>query len=68
MKIVPVTLEPCSCGHPPADHLIAADGSGPHIYQCEAWAAPDRLCDCEQFTPQSAYDPEIDEELPWRAA
>jgi hypothetical protein len=61
----PVTLETCSCGHAPAEHVIAADSSGPHIYECEAWIAPERLCDCRQFSP---HDPQIDDELPWKAA
>ena len=58
-------LETCSCGHPPAEHLIAVDSRGPHIHQCEAWVSPDRLCECRQFSP---HDPAIDDDLPWRAA
>ena len=58
-----MTLQPCSCGHPPAEHLIAADSGGPQIYQCEAWVAPDRVCGCLQFSPQPACDPDVDEDL-----
>jgi hypothetical protein len=57
-------LDRCSCGHLPAEHSMAADTNGPGIYHCEA-SAWGRTCGCEQY---SAYDPEIDEELPWRAA
>jgi hypothetical protein len=62
-----VTLDSCTCGHLPAEHLIAADSRGPHIYHCEARISSDRVCDCRQFAPP-AHDPEIDGELPWRAA
>jgi hypothetical protein len=54
----------CSCGHLPAEHSIAADTSGPGIYHCEA-SSSGASCGCEQY---SAYDPAIDDELPWRAA
>jgi hypothetical protein len=58
-------LERCSCGHLPAEHLMAADTAGPGIYHCEASSSPDGICGCRQY---SAYDPEIDAELPWKAA
>jgi hypothetical protein len=63
-----VTLKTCECGHLPAEHLIAADSSGPYVYQCEAWISPERLCGCRHFSPPPALDPDVDAELPWRAA
>jgi hypothetical protein len=58
-------LERCSCGHLPAEHLMAADTTGPGIYHCEASTSRGPICGCKQY---SAYDPEIDKELPWKAA
>jgi hypothetical protein len=58
-------LERCGCGHLPAEHLMAADTSGPGIYYCEASTSRGRVCACKKY---SAWDPEIDAELPWRAA
>jgi hypothetical protein len=65
--------ERCSCGHLPAEHLMAVGSNGPGIYQCEASISRDRTCGCGQYAPPPAdpqleYDLEIDEELPWRAA
>jgi hypothetical protein len=63
-------LEPCSCGHWPAEHLIAADSTGPGIYHCEASISAGGICGCGEYSPRlpEPDDPEIDEELPWRAA
>jgi hypothetical protein len=58
-------IERCACGHLPVEHLMAADTSGPGIYHCEASTSRGRTCSCSRY---SAYDPEIDAELPWRAA
>jgi hypothetical protein len=44
---------------------MAADTTGPGIYHCEASTSWGPVCRCEHY---SAYDPEIDDELPWRAA
>jgi hypothetical protein len=69
-----VMLERCSCGHVPTEHLIAADSTGPGIYHCEASISLGRICGCAEYSPRladdrrAADDPEIDEELPWRAA
>jgi hypothetical protein len=46
---------------------MAADTTGPGIYHCEASTSRGRICRCRQYSPL-AYDPEIDDELPWRAA
>jgi hypothetical protein len=46
---------------------MAADTTGPGIYHCEASTSRDRTCGCEQYAPWE-YDPEIDGELPWKAA
>jgi hypothetical protein len=61
----PMHLDRCSCGHLPVEHLMAADTTGPGIYHCEAPASWGRTCGCEHYSP---YDPELDEELPWKAA
>jgi hypothetical protein len=44
---------------------MAADTTGPGIYHCEASTSRGPVCGCRQY---SAYDPEIDKELPWKAA
>jgi hypothetical protein len=61
-------LERCSCGHLPAEHLMVADTTGPGIYHCEASTPPGRQCACGRYAPSLGYDPQIDDELPWRAA
>jgi hypothetical protein len=44
---------------------MAADNTGPSIHHCEASTPRGRICGCSHY---SAYDPEIDAELPWKAA
>jgi hypothetical protein len=61
-------LERCSCGHMPAAHLIACGEHGPGIYRCEASTRGGGTCRCRQYSPRPPEEPEIDEELPWRAA
>jgi hypothetical protein len=65
-----VRLEYCFCGHLPTEHVITAGADGLGIHACEALAGSGYACGCGQYTRQfrRRADPDIDEELPWRAA
>jgi hypothetical protein len=60
----------CSCGHAFTVRLIADVGEGLGEYASETAIGAGASCQCPRFTAQASHcsEPEIDEELPWRAA
>jgi hypothetical protein len=60
----------CSCGHAFTVRLITDVGEGLGEYASETAIGAGASCQCPRFTAQATPcgDPEVDEELPWRAA